>query len=586
MIKFKKTKKIFIIFITLFFVFAQAVNFPLTTYSQQSSAELLEQIKQKEKELEETKQAIKDLESQLEQNKADLENASEGLPKLEAEIAEIETQLQINQKQLELTKQQFELQKKERDRLISEQKDSVETLYLKWRAENSSFNFLSDRTEYLRAEGLSDKVFGVGNENLVDLNSSIDRLDTDIKSQDEIIALLNSQNDELNLRKQIIQEQIWFYSGVLASNTTQISALQDLQGQITSQINDLTVEQQAAAQREAWILQQELNKQRKEEDINITDGFYFAGTGRDVYQGHGVGFSQFGAYGGANAGMNYEELIKFYFTGVDLTQRTGNVNVAGGPQNINVEEYLVHLGEVPDKACGTEEQVEEKPEKYALAGDTVWNCWPEEAIKAQIVIARTYALFHVNLFADARSQVYDTSHNKKWAQEETEGIVITHGGNLIDAVYSSDNSQGYGTANNDTIFQNFYGEGTPYPYLRAVDDSNFAYKTQWTKWAYSTNVYNNETVWNMLDHLSTSSDYDQSTKDRIREVMNNIKDIESISFERDPSNRIKKVFLTGSNGNVSVIGGWWFKNLWNTWAYDTGRNDYLFSQTFFIVPTE
>ncbi len=579
----KETKQI--ILILLLILIFMSFSVPRVIHSQ-SSAELLEQIKQKEQELKETEDAINNLESQLEQNRLDLENASEGLPKLEAEITEIETQLQINQKKLELTRQQFELQKTEREELINRQKESIETMYLRWRAENSTFSFMDDRSEYILAEGLSGKVFGVGNDNLIDLNSSIERLDSEIQDQNEIIANLNSQNDELSFRRSQIQEQIWFYSGVLASNTEQISFLQDLQSQISSQINDLTVEQQAAAQREAWILQQQLKKQRQQEDINITNGFYFSGSGRDVYQGHGVGFSQFGAYGGANAGMSAEELIKFYFTGVDITNRTGNVSVAGGPQNISVEEYLVHLGEIPDKACGNEEQVEDNPEKYALSGDSVWSCWPEEAIKAQVIIARTYALFHVNLYSDARSQVYDTSHNKRWAQEETEGQVITYGGELIDAVYSSDNSQGYGTANNDTIFQNFFGEGTPYPYLRAVDDSSFSYKTQWTNWGFETNIYNNETVWNMLNHnANESNEYSSEIKNNIKQAMTQIGDIESIAFERDPSNRVKKVYLTGSNGNTATIGGWWFKNLWNSWAYDTERNDYLFSQTFFIIST-
>lgn len=580
----KKAVLVLLVVLTSLTLFS---NFVSIIHSQ-SSQELLEQIKEKEKELFETQETINALESQLEQNRKDLEGASEGLPKLEAEINEIETQLQINLKKLELTEQQFELQKKQREEMISRQKNSVETLYLKWKSQNSNVNILSDDTNYLLLEGLSNKVFGVGNEELAGLNDSINDLDIELQEQNEIVAFLNSENEDLNFKKNQILEEVYYYKGVLASNTEKVAQLQDVQAQITSQINDLTVEQQQAAAREAEILKQELLKRQQQENVNIEGGFYFAGTGRDVYQGHGVGFSQFGAYGGANAGMTAEQLIKFYYTGVEISQRTGTINLYGGAQGLDVEEYLNHLGEVPDKACGNEKQVKENPDKYSLYGDSVWSCWPEETIKAQVIIARSYALHNVNLYTDARSQVYDTKYDKSWAVEETKGKVITYGGEIINAVYSSDNNQGNGTAHNDTIFQNFFGDGTPFPYLRSVNDNAFAYKTQWTNWGYKSNVYNTDSIMEMLTYIGTNpnSGYNQSVKDNVNNIISTVGQIESLSFERDPSGRIKKVFFNGVNGSSSVMGGWWFKNLWNTWTYDVGNNDYLFSQTFYIVNNE
>ena len=537
-----RLQKIFIIAILVLMFY---VNVPHNTLYSETSGELLEQIQQKQKELDETKNSIKDLQDQLKQNKVDLENASEGLPKLEAEVAEIETQVQINKRMLELNTQEANLQKQEKRNLIERQKNSVKTLYLQWRVKNSNINFLEQKIEDLLVEGFSEKVFGVSNKGLIGLNNSIKNIDDEIKNQDKKISLLNSQNKELNFRKEQIKEQIQYFSGKLVSNQDKILDLQDLQSKIISQINDLTLEQKAAAEREAWILRQELTKQRKKEDLEIVNGFYFSGLGRDMYQGHGVGFSQFGAYGGASLGMSAEELIKFYYTGVEFSTQGGEVSIIGGAQNIDVEEYLIHLGEVPDKACGDESQVDKDPEKYVLVGNNVWNCWPEEAIKAQIIIARTYALFHKNLYPDAKSQVYNLSYNKKWAQEETEGLVITYKGNLIDAVYSSDNNQGSGTANNDTVFQNFSGEGTPYEYLRSVDDSKFAHSTKWSNWPYKTSTYNNETILSMLNYLSgdSSNSYDYTIKTSMKKLLDKIGQLQSISFERDPSNRVKKYGL-------------------------------------------
>ena len=36
--------------------------------------------------------------------------------------------------------------------------------------------------------------------------------------------------------------------------------------------------------------------------------------------GHGVGMCQYGAYGLAKMGLKYDEILKHYYTGIDLTQ--------------------------------------------------------------------------------------------------------------------------------------------------------------------------------------------------------------------------------------------------------------------------
>ena len=45
-------------------------------------------------------------------------------------------------------------------------------------------------------------------------------------------------------------------------------------------------------------------------------GYTFTGRG----WGHGVGMCQYGAYGLAKMGVKYDEIIKHYYTGVDLTK--------------------------------------------------------------------------------------------------------------------------------------------------------------------------------------------------------------------------------------------------------------------------
>ncbi|MEO6729103.1 MAG: hypothetical protein ABIM99_04225, partial [Candidatus Dojkabacteria bacterium] len=140
-----------------------------------------------------------------------------------------------------------------------------------------------------------------------------------------------------------------------------------------------------------------------------------------------------------------------------------------------------------------------------------------------------------------------------------------------------------GTANNDTIFQNLYGDGTPYPYLRAVNDASVAANTYYTYWQARTNQVNYDGIKNMLLYNAGTNYYDSSTKSYLNSIISDIGgSITSISFERDPSQRVKKVWFTGPNGQSRPLGGWWFKNLWNSWASDMGTYDYIYSQTIYI----
>ena len=132
------------------------------------------------------------------------------------------------------------------------------------------------------------------------------------------------------------------------------------------------------------------------------------------------------------------------------------------------------------------------------------------------------------------------------------------------------------------MFQNLQGDGTPYPYLRAVNDTGLATTTYYTYWQSQTNQVNYGTVKEMILYNAGTNYYDNSTKSYLNNIIAEIGgEITSISLERDPSLRVKKVWLIGSNGSRS-LGGWWFKNLWNSWSYDKGTYDYIYSQTFYI----
>lgn len=191
----------------------------------------------------------------------------------------------------------------------------------------------------------------------------------------------------------------------------------------------------------------------------------------------------------------------------------GNLTIKnGGPgswlvNNINLEEYLRGIGEVPDS-------------------------WPIEAIKAQAVAARTYAARRItnpqnalfDIYDDTRDQVYngyngEAAHpNQVTAVNATKGVAIYNGGQLIQAFYSSDS--GGHTGNNEDVWG-----GSPISYLRGVSDP-----------------YQKPDVWSKtVANTTLQSNYGHS---------GNVDVINILEYYAD--GRIKTIRLTTNGGNVDT----------------------------------
>jgi stage II sporulation protein D len=133
---------------------------------------------------------------------------------------------------------------------------------------------------------------------------------------------------------------------------------------------------------------------------------------------------------------------------------------------VNLDEYL--LGVVPEEV-GYE--------------------WPIEAIKAQAVAARTYALGNLgkrkadgyDLVSDTGDQFYGGIASERLQTSQavvaTRGQVLTYGGKIISAMYHS--SSGGHTENVENIYY-----GLPVPYLKAVKDFDDVPANKNYSWTY------------------------------------------------------------------------------------------------------
>ncbi|MSU75975.1 SpoIID/LytB domain-containing protein [Patescibacteria group bacterium] len=195
----------------------------------------------------------------------------------------------------------------------------------------------------------------------------------------------------------------------------------------------------------------------------------------------------------------------------------------GGPgtwlvNDINLEDYLKGLGEVPDS-------------------------WPPEAIRAQVVAARTYGARRIANPQNAVFDIYDTTQDQVYngynneaakpnhvtAINGTKGTAIYKGGSLIQAYYYSDS--GGATESNE----NAWG-GSPIDYLRSVSDP-YQKPDIWSK------TVSNATLQSNFGHTG------------------NIDSIDILEYY--PSGRAKTIRLTTSGGSVTT----------HTQPADTQRSD-------------
>jgi len=252
--------------------------------------------------------------------------------------------------------------------------------------------------------------------------------------------------------------------------------------------------------------------------------------------GHGIGLAQYGAYGYALHGWTYDKIVAHYYPGTDLGKsnlsrvrvllapsakravissqsqfvvRDGKgkkhklgagiqalgpgmkvrlavgkkLKALPGPLMFSAGSSPLSLGgrayrgALRVKRVGSRLQVVNvvglEPYLWGVVPSEMPQRWPAEALAAQAVVARTYALSHLHkgdfdLYNDTRSQVYGgiaaEAPSATDAVNETAGDVVLYDGELADTFFFS--SSGGKTAN----VQDVWPTSPPEPYLVSVPD--------------------------------------------------------------------------------------------------------------------
>jgi stage II sporulation protein D len=246
--------------------------------------------------------------------------------------------------------------------------------------------------------------------------------------------------------------------------------------------------------------------------------------------GHGVGLSQYGAFGFAEHGRNYQQIIGHYFAHTKLAKDAGKVRVLLGSGQGTVSfsgaskacgkrldrgrkySFGVESGEVALRqvgggriaGCGQEgaassgikveglgryrgslvaratggnilviNQLGSEAYVKGVVPNEVPSSWPAAALQAQAVVARSYGLATdregpFDQYADTRSQVYG---GKESETKQTNRAVAATANQVV--TYRGDPAITYyfSTSGGQTENSEFgFAGGNAVPYLKSVDD--------------------------------------------------------------------------------------------------------------------
>ncbi|MBN1332111.1 hypothetical protein JW978_04550 [Candidatus Dojkabacteria bacterium] len=557
--------------------------FPLNLVSARDLEDIEEDIAAKEEELKSLADDLKAKENELAKANASKSSSQSEIERVRAEVGGSEMQIELLELQYSQLEQTYNLQLLQKEEEEKKQEMQLGSLYMSWKENDKIVSvIMSTNDDPLKAnyyqeiiaetdqEGLNqtyDKLKALENE-LAELGASKDKLAQEIEAKKQLIATL--------------EEQIRKYNEVAAQASSSANGIRSKLGSSQSQKDALVAEKE---QLESEIDQGTAGGQQP----LVSGQVYFSGSvinspGDPSYDafGHGLGLSQFGAYGAGNAGWSADQIVTFYYKQTAVQASPGKSISVQGYGTMTVEDYVSGLGEVPDYACGNLEKItvwaayadsqgwaanDPRRNKYVIDNpSTIWDCWPEEAIKAQVLAARSYGVTSSQpICTTAACQVYKGGKAKAWAAWETRDKYIfstgsTHNGQIIRAFYSSYNSNGVGTADNVTVWGSNAGTGTQYSYLKSVADSSITYKylgrSNFRTNSYSMAELNIMTNW-CVSNCTTKSWFNSEVKSKIGTL-------NGLSTEEDGSGRVKKVILRGDKGSASVSGRY-FRTLFNKW---------------------
>jgi len=343
------------------------------------------------KQLESLKSELQGKEANYQKLNSDLENIKSRVTYIENEIVKKEHEVKVGEKALSYQRDLLNKRARSYYKNINKNAVSLVNILIAENLSTSLQNFFYQKT-------------------VVDQDrSAIIKIVLYVKDLEEKKIELESEKTKLALVKDEIDVQTKALAGEISTTKSKIVELTARQQQlIAGRIAGLNLSRSAASAIECV------------DDRTLDPGF---GNGFAFYTygiPHRVGLNQYGAKGRADAGQNYEQILRAYYNFDELKDAGGiNINV-DGYGSYSLEDYVKRIYEMPES----------------------WNI---EALKAQAIAARSYALAYTNngqgsICTSQNCQVFNPNEkggNWNVAVDATAGKIMAQGGQPIKAWFSS-----------------------------------------------------------------------------------------------------------------------------------------------------
>ena len=424
----------------------------------------------------------------IDQNKSNYSQTQVDLEKIKKDVASLSgslfgTEAELNEANKKVSKVRKDLKKVEGD--LAEKKDDlayitkvrnqqIRTSYMKPAQSPMELIFTSsDFTGFANISIYQEKILGESELLIKIVNEEIIEVEK-VKSQ--IVAIKKDlEKVAADISSRLASVRYQYYS---ASN--QQSSLTNQLVQIEADLKNLSTQQKklVAAKLAVSKRRQTIGDQVPTSEPLPNPGFSPAYVFLTYGYPHRVGMNQYGAYGRAKVGQSYKTILRAYYSGVSVGSypAPSKIKVAGRGSISFENDYLRGISEMP-------------------------RSWPMEALKAQAVAARTYALNWLqshpgqSICTTQSCQVYRNSsslrncvgsYNKRWcnAVSATKGVVVTYGGSPITAWYAS-TAGGY-TLSSQEVW------GGARPYAKGIKDA----RGSWPAGAYDKSSPWFHTFWN------------------------------------------------------------------------------------------
>lgn len=392
-------------------------------------------------ELDDINKQINDLTTALNMSKSATAPLESQLNNMRKQIADIKDRVFVIEEDIAVKKKHIDEGYKDLARQEEILYRTVQNFYIKSYNDSPLAMFLSVNSASEITRTLAYQKAATDQDKAIITNIALSIQDLEIKKQN-----LEEEQKRLTAIKATLDEKSAELDKVVAG-------AKDYQAKLTSQIAQLSTKQQE-------LLAQKLGSLNLPsslgagplyctDDRKLDPGFSPAFAFFTFGIPHRVGMNQYGAQGRAQAGQAHEDILRAYFDNISFETRDPNIKIrVQGYGEYNLDDYVARIYEMP-------------------------NSFPMEALKAQAVAARSYALAYTNngekeICTTQACQVFKPDpKGGPWEQavRETSGKVITNGGQVITAWYAS-TAGGYLFRNDDV-----WG-GNPRPWTKRLRDTN------------------------------------------------------------------------------------------------------------------